>query len=648
MDRVRDDIATSEEMTVLAEKMPRVPIDWKDAIAEADPAILLASLVSITGDTGRIAEFAPQIENTVVNYRVTSRMPAEYRAALDAWAMEVLDVGTARPAPAELDDTTFATLATTLVGIPVRPETVPFLREQAGFSSFDHQVPAAADAAATMKVIVVGGGMAGVAMAVAARKVGFAVQVLEKNDGIGGVWWRNRYPGVGVDTPSKYYSLSFDINRDWTNSYPAGDEFREYLDRVAREQGIIDDFTFGAEVTDMVWDETTATWTVGYCKDGLRHETVGNAVVTAAGYLSRPVLPDVPGLESFAGHWTHSADWDDSYDYTGKRVAVIGTGCTSVQIVDALAPNIKSLTLFQRQPHWVTPSVGGVTIPVAERWLIKHVPTYAEWTRLHTFLVIGDANYEMVRYDAEWAAQHDISISELNETGMQLALQYLQQTFADRPDLLKKLTPTFAFMGKRPVRDPGHYYETLKRDSTEVVASSLTAVTPAGPVDADGVVHEADAIIYATGFALDFLSSIRIQGRDGRLLADVWKDRPHAYLGTQIPGFPNLFVTSGPNANPSHGGSHNFCVEAVVHYIVECLLLLVNDGARSMEPTTAADDRWDNEIREALKNSVWAREKRANTYYRNASGDVVLASPLRMEDYWRRLRHPVRDDLLVR
>ncbi len=626
---------------------PSADLDLHAIVAEADPALLLAAIVSITGDTSRIAEFAPHITNTVVNFRLQAQMPGERRADLNAWAAEVithLELYRDRD-PRSLDDGSFRQLAHSLTGIPVAPESLPFLREQGGFTSFTPTVPRTTQAPAGFKVAIIGAGMAGVAMSIAAKQAGFEFEVLEKNAGVGGVWWQNRYPGVGVDTHSKYYSFSFEINPEWTHSYPEGQEFREYLDRVARKYGVIDRFTFGAEVAELAWDETRACWHITYLKDGQRRETSANAVVTAAGYLSRPVLPDVPGLETFEGEWFHSAEWNHRYDFTGKRVAVIGTGCTSVQIVDALAPQISSLSLFQRQPHWVTPSADKAMIPYSERWLLRNVPSYAQWARLHTFLVIGDVNYEMVRYDPAWAAEHDLSISAANDIGRQVALGHLESTFAGRPDLIEKLKPNFAFMGKRPIRDPGAYYETLKKDTTQVVSSGLSGVTPRGPVDGDGNVHEVDVIVYATGFALDFLSRWTIVGRDSHKLGDVWGDSPLAYLGCQVPGFPNLFVTSGPNANPSHGGGHNFCVEAVVHYVIECLQTLIERGARSLEPTEQAQDRWGREMREKLADSIWVRETRATTYYRNARGDVVLANPLRMEEYWTRLREPHLDDL---
>ena len=621
-------------------------IGMSEGIANANPALLLASLVSITGRTDLIQEFAPAITTEISNYKLQTKMPEAARAKLNAWAMESLssrDPLEVHP----IDDESFRVLAETLIGMPVSKASIPFLRDQAGFASAITARKPIEHAPKGFKLAIIGAGMAGVVAAVAAKTAGIDFEVFEKNPGIGGVWWQNRYPGVGVDTHSKYYSLSFAINPEWTNSYPEGHEFREYLTRVAREHEVFDRFTFNAEVTDLVWDEKHARWDITYWKDGSKHVTTATAVLTAAGYLTRPVLPDVPGVQDFQGHWCHSANWDDGYDFTDKRVAVVGTGCTSVQIVDTLAPKIKSLKLFQRQPHWVTSVSNETKIPEPERWMLINVPSYAQWARLHTFLVIGDINYAAVRYDHEWAKDHDMSISAANEVGMRVALSHLEKTFADRPDLLAKMKPNFAFMGKRPIRDPGTYYATLKKENSDVITSGLSEVRRNGLVDADGNFHEVDAVIYATGFTLEFLTHWNIVGRNGVNLAEKWAERPSAYRGCQIPGFPNLFVTSGPNANPSHGGGHNFCVEAVIHYVFEALTTMIERNAKAIEPTEEATHRWQDEIDSKLADSIWVRETRASTYYRNAGGKVVLANPLKMEDYWTLLRQPAMEDLVL-
>ena len=622
-------------------------VDLHSIVNQASPALLLASIVSITGETSRISEFAPYITNSVIDFNPISEMPEDVHSRLVDWAFDViadLDAYADRD-PLTIDDDSFVALASRLIGLPVERDQVAFVREQGGFDTFAPTVPRTKPVPAGFKVLIIGAGMAGIATAVAAHKAGFDFEVLEKNPGVGGVWWQNRYPGVGVDTHSRYYSLSFEINRAWTNSHPQGDEFREYLGDVAEKHGVLAGFTFNAEVKQLVWDDEAGLWHATYVKDGTEHRTSAAAVVTAAGYLTRPMLPNVPGIDSFEGASFHSAEWDDDYDFTDKTVAVIGTGCTSVQIVDSLAPQINSLKLFQRQPHWVFPQAGDSTVPEPERWLLMNVPTYAEWARVMQYIMTGDINYANVRYDAAWAAEHELSISEANDRGLQVALSYLETTFADRPDLLEKMKPNFAFMAKRPIRDPGTYYETLKKDTTEVVASGLVEVRPEGPVDGDGNLHEVDAIVYATGFSLEYLSHWTIIGREGKKLSDVFGDTPMAYLGCQVPGFPNLFITSGPNANPSHGGAHNFCVEAVVHYVIESLQTLIEKDARSIEPTQDAQEAWAREVRERLADSVWVRETRATTYYRNAKGDVLLANPLPMEEYWDRLRQPKLEDM---
>lgn len=617
-------------------------------IQEANPAVLLASLVSITGETGRIAEFAPRLSHQLVGRKYQVVLEPEYRERLDQWADEVLaplasagELGTAA-----LDDAAFKALAEAIAGYPLPADSIPHLREEAGFVTFVPTVPRTKKVPEDFKLLIIGAGMAGIAMAVAAKHAGLNFQVLEKNPGLGGVWWQNRYPGVGVDTPSKYYSFSFEINPEWTHAFPPGDQYLSYLQRVAVKYGVADSISYQSQVTSLTWDDDASRWRVSYRKDGRDVETEASVVVTATGYHTRPKLPDVEGIETFGGTWFHSAEWDEGYDFDGKRIAVVGTGCTSVQVVDALADKVSSLTLFQRQPHWVGPNMGSSDpLPAAERWLLRNVPAYAAWSRLLTFLAIGDSNYEAVRYDPEWAGEHDLSISQLNDRMLQLYLNYLNETFADRPDLLAKLTPNYAPMGKRPVRDPGGYYETLKKETSEVVTAGLAEVTPSGIVDSDGRLHEVDAIVYATGFSIEYLTHWTITGRDGKKLADGWRERPMAYLGCQVPGFPNLFITSGPNSSAAHGAGHNFTVESQVHYVIECIQSLAETDSAAMDVTEDALVRWQTEVDELLADSVWGRERRATTYYRNSRGDILLPSPLKMQDYWTRLRQPDLADM---
>ncbi|WP_084727238.1 flavin-containing monooxygenase [Rhodococcoides yunnanense] len=617
--------------------------------AGADPAVLLASLVGITGEWSRIDEFEPHFSHEATRGGFVSSLPEADRGRLDQWAQEVLTSLSDYDRDAlDLPDEVFARLATVVGGVPVGADSVPFLKEQSGFARFVRTVPRTKAPPTDFTLAIVGAGMAGISLAISAKNAGVDFTVLEKSSGLGGVWSRNQYPGVGVDTPARYYSFSFELNPSWTHRYPDGKQYLDYLDRVAAEYGVLDRFEFGTEVTEAVWSEDSQLWTLTYVQNGERKELRANAVVTAAGYLTNPKLPDVPGVESFTGQWLHSADWNDSVDVTGKRLAIIGTGCTAVQLVDSLVEQADSLTLVQRQPHWIAPPFGVDPLPQAELWFLGTVPTYATWARLNTFALMGDGGYDAVRYDEEWASTHELSISRLNDMALQPSLGHLKASFSDRPDLEAKLTPNYAMMGKRPVRDPGGYYSALKRPTTELVDSGLSEVVPNGIVDGDGVLHEVDIIVYATGFTLEYLGGWNIVGRDGLELADVWRDAPVAYNGCMVPGFPNLFITSGPHSSAAHGGGHNFTVEAVTHYVIESLQALFEQEARVIEVSEQAQKRWDDEVHAALENSIWAREHRASTYYRNERGAVTLPSPFKMLDFWTRLRAPDLDDVIVR
>lgn len=618
--------------------------DARAHLRAANPAVLVATLAARTGDLERAKSFLPHLTHTFQRGGIVSELAPDRMEELVDWCLE-LGLDEDEDASFLMSDEDFCAFAGGLVGWEIPTDTAPFYREQAGFTDFVTAVPLPDVDVTSIDIVAIGAGMAGIAMAVAAGKAGMNCRILEKASEAGGVWHQNTYPGVGVDTPSAYYSFSFEINQQWSGVYPTGQEYLDYLNRVVDRYGIRKNITFGADVTRLEWLQTENRWQISYRRGGKEQIISARAVVTAAGYLTRPQLPQVAGLEDFSGEWFHSAEWNHECDFTGKRVAVIGTGCTSVQVVDALADKVASLTLVQRQPHWVLPPSVDVEFSPIEKWLNAHVPGYAQWSRLLTFIPISDFNYPVVRFDDEWARTHDLSISPANDQVLQTALGYLEASFPDRPDLAKLLTPNFAPFGKRTIRDPGNYYGALKRE-TSTVASGLARVVPEGLIDADGQLHEVDVIVYATGFKLDYLAHVEIIGRSGQRLADAWGDSPVAYNGCQVPGFPNLFITSGPHASAAHGGGHNFTVEAVVHYVIESLRDLAARGAVSVEPAPEALTRWKSEVDELLADSVWVRETRATTYYRNAKGEVVLASPLTMVDFWTRLRGPNPDHLV--
>jgi len=452
-----------------------------------------------------------------------------------------------------------------------------------------------------------------------------------------------------VDTPSAYYSLSRDINGDWSSYYPMGPEYQSYLVSVAGKYNLRQRTRFGTEVEALWWDDERHRWQIhAVGSDGTRDVTYANVVIPAAGYLNRPRWPDLPGRGTFSGVEIHSAQWDPDLDLTSKRVAVIGAGCTAVQIVDACVDRVSHMTVFQRQPHWVAPRRRlSDDVPGHQRWLGTRLPFYANWIRLKSYWGTADNNYPVILYDPDWAAGH-LSISPANDALLQLCLKYIDDVFGAGSELARKVTPDFAPYGKRIIRDPGGYYAALAREHVDVEAGEPARVNEAGIVTADGRQIGLDVIIYATGYYLDFLSTVDIRGRDGMKLADEWGDRPRAYRGGTVPGFPNLFISSAPNYSPGHGAGHNFGVEVMMHYVMECLQLMALRKASVLEVTQRAYDDYVADIDATMAGTVWCHTPTAHTYYRSGGGRIVTAFPYRLIDVWRDHRAPIEADFELR
>lgn len=615
-------------------------------LGAADPAIMVLCAVHATGDPTLLDRFGSEVRRSAPSGPAATlpivTMDDDVLAELTDVLVEALCSDPVTPRLMVDDRESFLSMAQLAVGGPVAREFAPLLLEQSGFVPSQPVVPRSKTPAPTQRIAILGAGMAGIAAGVYADQNNFEYEIFERSNDIGGTWRTNTYPGVAVDTPSLYYSYSFDLNAQWSRYFPVGDEYQDYLRRVVDTFGIKSHIRFDTEVTGLRWIEVDQEWeVVSTDPAGNRSTSRFSAVITAFGYLNRPKFADVPGRETFTGSTVHTARWPKDLDLAGKRVAVIGAGATSVQVVGAIGDQVGSLNFFQRQPHWVMPkNAGSPEVPEGERWLLAHLPFYNQWFRLKTYWGASDNMYDVVRADPEWMKDH-VSISPANDAVMQFCLGHIANSFADRPDLAAAMTPDYAPAGKRLVRDPGNFYSTLKKPNVEVVTERIERIVPEGVVTADGRTHEVDVIVHATGFTLDYLSPIEIVGREGRTLNEVWRgDDPFAYLGGTVPGFPNLFVTSGPNTSPGHGGGHNFTVEAVLHYIFECLQLLVENDASTIEVTTEATDDYNERVAAQLENSVWTTQTGANTYYRNKAGRVTLPSPWRMVDFWTMLRKP--------
>ncbi|MBF6353104.1 NAD(P)/FAD-dependent oxidoreductase [Nocardia higoensis] len=626
------------------------------AIAECEPAPLLMSMVHVTGDPGLLDEFGADltIEEPGNHYRTgvaptvpPGTYPEAVAEAIRARAREVLtpDAVATLDVP---DEELFRRMATICTSQRVDAEFVPLLLEQSGFRQDPRRVPVTVIPPADFDVIVIGAGIVGINAGIKLGEAGFGYTIFEERDDIGGTWHRNTYPGAAVDTPSHYYSYSFELNPNWSRYYPTGPEYQNYLLDVVAKYRLREHIRFGTRVRSATWLEDDKRWeVVTEDRAGVRTRHRARAVVTALGMLNEPNIPDVPGMDTFAGTIVHTANWDTSLDLRGKRVVVLGTGCTSVQVVADIVDEVETLDVVVRSPHWLVPekTVGG-DVPDGEKWAMAHLPFYDKWFRLRTYWFASDNLYPLPRIDKEWAATH-LSASPANDMVLRTALGYLQKSFPDRPDLIEKLTPDFRPYAKRIVKDPG-FFAALKREHVRLHRASFRAITPDGVHTTDGEFVPADVIILATGFQLQFTTTIDITGRDGRTLAQEWKggEDPRAYLGVQVAGFPNLFVTAGPNSAPNHGAGHNITGEEQVHYLIECLQYLLENDLAAMDVTQEALDEYNRRVDEALDETVWVHPgAEVNGYYRNSAGRAVVPCPWRLVDYWTMLRGPHPEDL---
>ncbi len=625
------------------------PDELRVNLCKADPGVLVAVLAQLTGDPTVVDRFAARISHVPD--------PPEQAGVTDpdtaAELVEAVLAALRSPRPATAlppdDPNLFARVAPVALGGTVDSRYVPLLLEQGGFQPSQPVLARSAKLPDGFRVAIIGAGIAGLTAALELASAGIDYEIFDRHDEVGGTWYTTTYPGIGVDTPSAYYSLSRDINGDWSSYYPMGAEYQAYLVSVADKNELREHIRFGTEVEALWWDDERCQWQIhAVGPDGTHNVSYANVVIPAAGYLNRPRWPELPGRETFSGVSIHSAEWDPDLDLAGKRVAVIGAGCTAVQIVDACVDRVAHLTVFQRQPHWVAPRRRlSDDVPDYQRWLGTRLPYYANWIRLKSFWGTADNNYPVILHDPEWAAEH-LSISPANDVLLQSCLDYIDRVFGAGSELARKVTPDFAPYGKRIIRDPGGYYAALVRDHVDVQASEPARVNEAGIVTADGRQIDLDVIIYATGYYLDFLSTVDIRGRDGKKLSDEWGDRPRAYRGGTVPGFPNLFISSAPNYSPGHGAGHNFGVEVMVHYVMECLQLLALRKASVMEVKQRAYDDYVAGIDAAMVGTVWCHTPTAHTYYRSGGGRIVTAFPYRLVDVWYDHRAPIEDDFELR
>jgi len=459
----------------------------------------------------------------------------------------------------------------------------------------------------TPDVVIVGGGFGGIAAGVKLLAAGIRTfTIVEKSDGIGGTWWDNTYPGAEVDVVSHLYSYSFKRN-DWTRTHARRDELQRYLEGVVDDYGLRPHFRLKTKVERAVWDERSRRYVVHLDNGEL---LTANVLISAVGLLNHPNHPDWPGLDDFEGLKFHTARWRHDVDLTGMRVAVVGTGSTAVQLVPEIAPIVKQLYLFQREPGWIVPK-GERDFTPEERAGLRR-PLQRRIERLKKFWLL-ERNL--------WGGAIYRPGTKVNTMREQQCRAYIEREFADRPELRDAVTPGYPYPGKRPIFH-STFYSALKRDNVELVPRAVASVTPTGIVDVDGVEREIDVLIIATGFkAAEYLPDLEVVGVDGRTIHEVWDGEPYAFLGITVPGFPNFFMLYGPNTN---GGEIVFFLERQSEYAVRVAKRIARGRVSAVEVRRSWTDLYNRWLQSRMKGTSW---QSCRNYFTAASGRIVTQWP---------------------
>ncbi|MGA9635352.1 MAG: NAD(P)/FAD-dependent oxidoreductase, partial [Solirubrobacterales bacterium] len=469
------------------------------------------------------------------------------------------------------------------------------------------------------RVAIIGAGFGGIGLAITLKRAGIdSLTILEKAEGVGGVWRDNTYPGAACDVPSHLYSFSFEPNPDWSRRYSPQPEILEYLGRCVEKYGLRPSLRLGTEVSRAEFDEGAGIWRIELTGGEMVEADV---LVSACGQLSRPALTRIEGAELFAGPSFHTARWDHGVEIDGKRVAVIGTGASTIQVVPAIADRVAQLDVYQSSAPYVIPKKDRPYRPW-ERRLFRWFPParllarFTQWLFFEIFIAAFN------------------QFKSVGRLGVGMFERHLEDQVSD-PELKRALTPDHVLGCKRVLISPD-YYSTLERPNVELVTQGVRELTKTGVVAEDGSERPADVIVLSTGFeSTRFLAPMEIRGRDGRDLNEVWREGANAYLGMTVAGFPNLFVMYGPNTNLG-SGSIIFQLESQMHYIADAVERLRRHGGwLSVRPEVQR--AFDSEMQSRLSTSVW--QTGCNNWYVDEHGRNTNNWPGFTLEYRRRTRH---------
>ncbi|MHA6757488.1 flavin-containing monooxygenase [Streptacidiphilus sp. PAMC 29251] len=451
------------------------------------------------------------------------------------------------------------------------------------------------------RTAIIGAGFSGIAMAIRLKQSGdHDFVILEKAEDIGGAWYHNTYPGCRCDIPSHLYSYSFAPNPEWTQAYSSQPEILDYLRACVHRFDLGPHLRTGAGMHGAAWNEADCRWEL----DTAVGPVIADVVVCGVGPLDEPKVPQLPGIERFRGKTMHSARWDHDYDLTGKRVASIGTGASAIQYVPEIQRQVEQLYVFQRTAPWVVPHRNH---PVAEKERSRHrrFPPAQRLARARVYL---EQELLLIPF-----AKRPKLMAKLEEVSRAHMRRFIQD-----PELLERVTPRYT-LGCKRLLPSNRWYAALAKDNVTLVDGSVQEVREHSVVDADGVEHEVDAIIYGTGFQVaDMPVSRLIRGRGGELMSDRFGGSPRAYLGTAVPGFPNFFLLLGPNTGLGHS-SMVYMIESQVEHVLRTVRAMRQCGAATAEVTPALVASYNDSIDRKLRGTVWETGG-CTSFYQDATG----------------------------
>ncbi|HWK65822.1 MAG TPA: NAD(P)/FAD-dependent oxidoreductase [Rhizobiaceae bacterium] len=612
------------------------PDEFSAAIAEADIVPLLMSYVQLTGDHELLQEAAPHIKGAwnymqFIPTTLQNRIRSKLVAAVMERAVSKEEIVSEPPA----DE--FKTMIDTAVGETVPSEYVAVFREEMMMGGkdgrrFEWRRKPGTEKLAAFKVVIVGAGFSGIAMAVRLQEAGIPYVIIEKNAEVGGTWLDNHYPDCGVDTPCHFFSYSFEPNPDWTHFFAKRDEILGYILHCAKKYDVRRHIRFQEEVLAAEY-RPDGTWSVRTRRsDGLEIDYEANVFISAIGALNRPAIPNIPGLQDFKGAWFHTAQWDKKVPIKGRRVAMIGTGASGMQTGPAIAPDLERLTIFQRSPHWAMKHpLYHQKVSEGARWAMRHVPFYASWFRLTLFWAASESFHWTLKIDPNWP-HPERSLNAMNDRWREDLTAYIMAKVGHRKDLIPKVIPDYPPFGKRMLRD-NNWYDMLLRDNVDLVTDRVERIESDGVV-AGGKKYPADVIVLATGFQTKrMLAPMHIVGAEGQSIRDIWGDEdPRAHRGITVPGFPNFYIVYGPNTNLAHGGSAIFQTECQINYVMKALREHLENEWDVIEVRREAFQRYNEWVDGLLSNMVWTHPGVTN-WYKNSVGRVALNWPGRLVDY---------------